>query len=82
VFGDITPSRLYDPRLERRDGVIVNVIGNSGENWDASDIAGSSGNAALTPFTKALGGRSLDDRVRVVAINPGPVATDRMMKIM
>ncbi len=33
-------------------------------------------------FTKALGGRSLDDGVRVVAINPGPVATDRMLKIM
>jgi hypothetical protein len=32
VFGDITPPRLYDPRLEGRDGVIVNVIGNFGEN--------------------------------------------------
>ena len=28
------------------------------------------------------GRRRLDDGVRVVAINPGPVATDRMLKIM
>jgi NAD(P)-dependent dehydrogenase (short-subunit alcohol dehydrogenase family) len=63
-------------------GVIINIIGNSGENWDASYIAGSTGNAALMSFTKALGGRSLDHGVRVVAVNPGPVATDRMLKIM
>lgn len=82
VFGYITLSRLYYPRMKGRGGVIVNVIGNSGENWDASYIAGSTGNAALMSFTKALGGRSLDHGVRVVAINPGPVATDRMLKIM
>ncbi|TNC10329.1 SDR family oxidoreductase [Methylobacterium terricola] len=82
VFGYITLSRLYYRRLKGRGGVIVNVIGNSGENWDASYIAGSTGNAALMSFTKALGGRSLDHGVRVVAVNPGPVATDRMLKIM
>ncbi len=68
--------------MRGRDGVIVNVIGNSGENWDASYIAGSTGNAALMSFTKALGGASLNDGVRVVGVNPGPVATDRMLKIM
>ena len=82
VFGYITLSRLYYPRMKGRDGVIINIIGNSGENWDASYIAGSTGNAALMSFTKALGGRSLDHGVRVVAVNPGPVATDRMLKIM
>ena len=82
VFGYITLTRLYYPRMKGRDGVIVNIIGNSGENWDARYFAGSTGNAALMSFTKAIGGRSLDDGVRVVAINPGPVATDRMLKIM
>ena len=33
-------------------------------------------------FTRALGGRSLEDGVRVVGINPGPVATDRIANIM
>jgi len=82
LFGYITLSRLYYPKMKGKGGVILNIIGNSGENWDASYIAGSTGNAALMPFTKALGGRSLDHGVRVVAVNPGPVATDRMLKIM
>lgn len=82
VFGYITLSRAFYPVLRERDGVIVNVIGNSGENWDASYIAGSTGNAALMAFTKALGGASLNHGVRVVGVNPGPVATDRMLKIM
>lgn len=82
VFGYITLTRLYYSRMKGRDGVIINIIGNSGENWDASYFAGSTGNAALMSFTKAIGGRSMDDGIRVVGINPGPVATDRMIKIM
>ncbi|WP_160119578.1 SDR family oxidoreductase [Rhodovarius lipocyclicus] len=82
VFGYITLTRLYYPRMKGKDGVILNIIGNSGENWDASYFAGSTGNAALMSFTKAIGGRSLDDGIRVLGINPGPVATDRMLKIM
>ena len=82
VFGYITLARACYRRMKGRDGVIINVIGNSGENWDAGYIAGSTGNAALMSFTKALGGASLNDRVRVVGVNPGPVVTDRMVKIM
>lgn len=83
VFGYITLTREYYGRMKARGGgVVVNVIGNSGENWDAAYFAGSTGNAALMSFTKAIGGRSLDDGIRVVGVNPGPVATDRMLKIM
>ena len=86
VFGYITLTRAFYRRMKGRafpnEGVIVNIIGNSGENWDASYFAGSTGNAALMSFTKAVGGASLNDGVRVVGINPGPVATARMLKIM
>ncbi|ATU72845.1 3-oxoacyl-[acyl-carrier-protein] reductase [Gluconacetobacter sp. SXCC-1] len=83
VFGYILLSRIFYARMKAASGgVIVNVIGNSGENWDASYIAGSTANAAIMSFTKALGGRSLNDGIRVVGINPGPVDTDRMLKIM
>ena len=82
VFGYITLTRACYRHMKGRDGVIVNIIGNSGENWDASYFAGSTGNAALMSFTKAIGGASLDDGVRVVGINPGPVATARMVKLM
>lgn len=83
VFGYITLSReIYARMKARKSGVIINDIGNSGENWDANYIAGSTGNAALMSFTRALGGPSLDHGIRVVAVNPGPVATDRMVKLM
>jgi NAD(P)-dependent dehydrogenase (short-subunit alcohol dehydrogenase family) len=73
---------MYQRMKEAGGGVIVNDIGNSGENWDANYIAGSTGNAAVMAFTRALGGVSLDDNIRVVGVNPGPVATDRMVKLM
>lgn len=82
VFGYITLSRAFWIRRKGRGGTIVNIIGNSGENWDAAYFAGSTGNAALMAFTKALGGRSLNEGIRVVGINPGPVDTPRMFKIM
>ncbi|WJR80854.1 SDR family oxidoreductase [Bradyrhizobium sp. NP1] len=83
VYGYINLTRhLYPRMVERRSGVIVNDIGNSGENWDANYIAGASGNASLMAFTRGLGGVSLDHGVRVVGVNPGPVATDRMVKMM
>ncbi|WP_029354382.1 SDR family oxidoreductase [Bosea sp. 117] len=83
VHGYIYLTRLLYPRMQARGaGVIINDIGNSGENWDANYIAGASGNASLMAFTRALGGVSLDHGVRVVGVNPGPVATDRMIKLM
>jgi NAD(P)-dependent dehydrogenase (short-subunit alcohol dehydrogenase family) len=83
VFGYIHLTRLIYPRMQKRgSGVIINDIGNSGENWDVNYIAGASGNASLMAFTRALGGVSLDHGVRVVGVNPGPVATDRMIKLM
>ncbi|RYE34072.1 MAG: SDR family oxidoreductase [Hyphomicrobiales bacterium] len=83
VFGYIDLCRAIYPGMKARGrGVILNNIGNGGENFDARYIAGSTGNAALMAFTRALGGRSLDDGIRVVGINPGPVATDRIVKVM
>jgi NAD(P)-dependent dehydrogenase (short-subunit alcohol dehydrogenase family) len=33
-------------------------------------------------FTRALGGKSLADNIRVVGINPGPVGTDRHVTLL
>ena len=79
VFGYINMCRaFYKHMCERGHGVIVNDIGNSAFNPDFDYVAGSCGNASLNTFTQALGGRSLDSGVRVVAVNPGPVDTGRM----
>ena len=83
VFGYINLTRLlYASMKARGHGVIVNIIGSAGERFDANYIAGAAGNAALMTFTRALGGRSLDDGIRVVGINPGPVETDRIVALM
>ena len=33
-------------------------------------------------FTRALGGHSLDDNIRVIGVNPGPVNTDRIYNML
>ena len=82
VFGYISMSRAFYETLKARAGVIVNVIGAAGEWLDPGYIAGSTGNAALMAFTRALGKGAAKDGFRVVGINPGMTATDRMVTLM
>jgi hypothetical protein len=82
VFGYLNLTRQVYARMKaRKSGVIVNILGNAGEKLDASYIAGSTANAGLMAFTRALGGASHADGIRVVGINPGPVATDRLKSL-
>jgi NAD(P)-dependent dehydrogenase (short-subunit alcohol dehydrogenase family) len=82
VFGYINLSRaVYAQMKARKDGVIVNVLGNAGEKLNAAYIAGSTANAGLMAFTRALGGASHADGIRVVGVSPGPVETDRLLKL-
>jgi NAD(P)-dependent dehydrogenase (short-subunit alcohol dehydrogenase family) len=83
VFGYINLTRMiYAGMKARGGGVIVNDIGAAGERFDFNYIAGSAGNAALMALTRALGSRSLEDGIRVVGVNPGPVETDRIVSLM
>ena len=82
VFGYINMTRrFYAQMRERGHGVIVNVLGAAGENPDFDYIAGSSGNASLMAFTRAMGGTAPRDNLRVVGINPGPVLTERLITL-
>jgi NAD(P)-dependent dehydrogenase (short-subunit alcohol dehydrogenase family) len=82
VFGYINLTRAFLTAMKRRrKGVIVNVIGVAGERMDSNYAAGCTGNAALMAFTRAVGGTSLFDGVRVVGINPGPVSTERLIRL-
>ena len=83
VFGYINITRaIYAQMKARGHGVIVNDIGVAGEKFDANYICGSTGNAAIMSFTRALGSKSLADNIRVVGINPGPVGTDRHVTLL
>ena len=78
VFGYINLTRaIYGPMCARGRGVIINVVGLAGERPDAYYIAGSTANAALIMFSRSLGGDSIRHGVRVVAVNPGPVETEK-----
>ena len=79
VFGYVNLCRAAYPAMKARGGgVIVNVLGAAGERPTWGYVAGSAGNASLMAFTRALGGSSLVDRIRVVGCNPGLVRTERM----
>ncbi|MGA3003520.1 MAG: short-chain dehydrogenase/reductase [Acetobacteraceae bacterium] len=82
VFGYISFCRvIYGQMKARKAGVIVNVIGAAGESFPTNYIAGAAGNASLMAFTRALGKGAPADGLRVVAINPGPVETDRLVML-
>ena len=82
LFGYINLSRqVYAAMKKRGRGVILNIIGSAGEKMDAAYIAGSTANAGLMAFTRALGGASHKDGIRVLGINPGPVSTDRLVSL-
>ena len=83
VFGYINMCRRFYALMRGRGrGVIVNIVGAAGESLDADYIAGSTGNASLMAFTRALGGAAPSDGLRVVGINPGPVLTDRLETLL
>jgi NAD(P)-dependent dehydrogenase (short-subunit alcohol dehydrogenase family) len=65
LFGAINLTReVYGGMCSRGRGVIIN-------------IAGSCANAALIMFSRSLGGDSIRHGVRVIAVNPGPVETEK-----
>lgn len=66
----------------RNSGAIINIIGNAGDTRDPSYICGVAANASLTAFSQSFGSTSAKDGIRVLAINPGPIATDRMKILM
>lgn len=78
VFGYINLTRRVYADMRGRGGVIINVIGAGGEKVSPGYIAGAGGNAALMAITRALGGVSRRDGIRVVGINPGLIVTERL----
>ncbi len=82
-FGYADMIRLVYPRMKARGGgVILNNIGNGGEICDPQYIEGAAGNASIMAMTRAIGGRSLDDNIRVIGVNPGPVDTTRIYNML
>jgi short-subunit dehydrogenase len=77
LFGYVGLTRALWEKLKTRGGVVVNIIGSAGERFEPDYLAGTSANAALMAFTRALGKTAPREGMRVVGVNPGPVSTER-----
>ena len=83
VFGYINATRaMLEKMYARRKGAVVNIIGLAGESYNYDYVTGTMGNASLMAFTRAVGSKSVDHGVRVVAINPPATRTDRMLTLL
>jgi NAD(P)-dependent dehydrogenase (short-subunit alcohol dehydrogenase family) len=61
-------------------GHVVNIIGAGARTPSADFTIGGSVNSALENFTKAIADRGLNEGVRVNAIHPGPIETERLTR--
>jgi 3-oxoacyl-[acyl-carrier protein] reductase len=66
------------PIMQRQQrGRVVNLIGNDGVKPSYWEIAPGAANAAGQNLTRALAGQYGRDNISFVAVNPGPVRTER-----
>lgn len=77
-FGAMRCCRAAWPHLRATRGGIVNIVGIGGRTGTAEFTIGGSVNAALLNLTKALADLGVKDEVRVNAINPGAILSDRL----
>lgn len=77
-YGAMRLSRAAWTHLQASQGMIINIIGVGGKAGSAEFTIGGAVNAALMNLTKALADRGIKDGVRVNAINPGSIATERL----
>jgi 3-oxoacyl-[acyl-carrier protein] reductase len=83
LFGYINLTREVFTRMKaRKAGVIVNVIGMAGENPSFEYVCGSTANAGLAAFTKAMGKASAASGVRVLGVHPPATRTDRIVPLI
>jgi 3-oxoacyl-[acyl-carrier protein] reductase len=77
-YGAMRCARAAWPHLQASGGAIVTISGIGGRTGSAEFAIGGAVNAALLNLTKVLADRGVADGVRVNAINPGSIATERL----
>ncbi len=78
--GYVRLTRAAWPHLKSSKGNIVNIVGIGSRAGSAEFTIGGSVNAAILNFTKAMADIGIRDGVRVNAINPGLIETDRFTR--
>ncbi|HSI44502.1 MAG TPA: SDR family oxidoreductase [Methylotenera sp.] len=77
-FGGMRCSRAAWTHLKASQGSIVNIVGIAGKTGNADFAIGGSVNSAILNLTKVLADKGMSDSVRVNAVNPGSIATERL----
>lgn len=80
LHGYVRATRAAWPYLKAMGGTVINIIGIGARAGNEEFTIGGSINAALLNFTKAMAVRGMRDGVRVNAINPGHIETDRLAR--
>jgi len=77
-MGYVRCTKAVVPHMKRQGrGRVVNLIGNDGVKHSYWEIAPGAANAAGQNFTISLAGQYGRDNISFVAVNPGPVRTER-----
>jgi NAD(P)-dependent dehydrogenase (short-subunit alcohol dehydrogenase family) len=77
-FGAMRLCRAAWPHLRTAHGGVINIVGIGGRTGTSEFTIGGSVNAAVLNLTKALADRGVRDGIRVNAINPGSIGTERL----
>lgn len=78
--GYVRFTRAAWPLLKASGGSIVNIVGIGARGGKGEFTIGGAVNAGLLNFTKAMSEYGIRDGVRVNAINPGRIETDRLTR--
>jgi NAD(P)-dependent dehydrogenase (short-subunit alcohol dehydrogenase family) len=78
--GYVRMTRAAWPHLRKSGGSVVNIVGIGSRAGSAEFTIGGAVNVALLNFTKAMADIGVEHGVRVNAINPGLVETDRFTR--
>jgi 3-oxoacyl-[acyl-carrier protein] reductase len=78
--GYVRMTRAAWPSLRQSHGGVVNIIGVGSRAGSAEFTIGGAVNSALLNFTKAVADLGLREGVRVNAVNPGLIETERLTR--
>jgi 3-oxoacyl-[acyl-carrier protein] reductase len=78
--GYVRMTRAAWPHLREAGGSVVNIVGIGSRAGSAEFTIGGSVNVALLNFTKAMADIGIGASVRVNAVNPGLIETDRFTR--
>jgi NAD(P)-dependent dehydrogenase (short-subunit alcohol dehydrogenase family) len=78
--GYVRATRAAWPHLKAVGGTVINIVGIGARVGADEFTIGGSVNAAILNFTKAMAHLGMREGVRVNAINPGHIETDRLTR--